>query len=271
MKYIVLFPFQMIGDLWAKRELIVHFTWREFVGRYRGAHLGLALSFVSPLFLLGIYTLVFGSLYRSSRTDTEGAGSFAIVLFSALIFNNFMNDGVGRASKLLVENPNYITKVVFPVEILPVSLVGSALLHFFVNVLILMGGILISPQPWHWTVFLFPVVIFPLVLITLGACWFLAAVGVYFRDVASFVPPLMMALLFVSAVFFPVSSIPEAYQSWLLLNPMACFSEMGRAIFTKGEMPPMGMWGYCLGIGIFCFFGGYAVFHRLKRGFSDAL
>ena len=271
MKYIVLFPLRMVRDLWAKRELIAHFTWREFVGRYRGAHLGLALSFVSPIFLLGIYTVVFGSLYRSSRTDTEGAGSFAITLFSALIFYNFMSDGVGRASHLLVENPNYITKVVFPVEILPVSLVGSSFLHFCVNVLILIGGILISPMPWHWTVLLFPLVVFPLFLISLGMSWFLAAVGVYFRDVASFVPPLMMALLFVSAIFYPVSSIPEAFQPWLLLNPMACFSEMGRAVFTKGELPSVGLWSYCLGIGIFCFFGGYAVFHRLKRGFSDAL
>lgn len=271
MKYLILFPLRIVGDLWAKRELIAHFTWREFVGKYRGAHLGLALSFVSPLFLLGIYTVVFGSLYRSSRTDTEGAGSFAITLFSALIFYNFMSDGVGRASQLLVENPNYITKVVFPVEILAVSLVGSSLLHFCVNVLILIGGILVSPMPWHWTLLLFPLVIFPLFLISLGVSWFLAAVGVYFRDVAAFVPPLMMALLFVSAIFYPVSSIPAAFQPWLLLNPMACFSEMGRAIFTKGEIPSMGMWGYCLGIGIFCFFGGYAVFHRLKRGFSDAL
>ena len=271
MKYIVLFPLRMVRDLWAKRELIAHFTWREFVGKYRGAHLGLALSFVSPIFLLAIYTLVFGSLYRYSRTDTEGAGSFAITLFSALIFYNFMSDGVGRASQLLVENPNYITKVVFPVEILPISLVGSSFLHFCVNVLILIGGILISPMPWHWTVLLFPLVVFPLFLISLGVSWFLAAVGVYFRDVASFVPPLMMALLFVSAIFYPVSSIPEAFQPWLLLNPMACFSEMGRAVFTKGELPSVGLWSYCLGIGIFCFFGGYAVFHRLKRGFSDAL
>ena len=110
-----------------------------------------------------------------------------------------------------------------------------------------------------------------LVLTSLGVCWFLAAVGVYFRDIASFVPPLMMALLFVSAIFFPVSSIPESYQPWLLLNPMACFSEMGRAIFTKGEMPKIGMLGYCFGIGVVCFFGGYAVFHRLKKGLSDAL
>ncbi len=271
MKYTILFPLRMVCGLWAKRELIVHFTWREFVGKYRGAHLGLALSFVSPLFLLGIYTVVFGSLYRSSRTDTEGAGSFAITLFSALIFYNFMSDGVGQASKLLVENPNYITKVVFPVEILPVSLVGSSFLHFCVNVLILIGGILVSPMPWHWTLLLFPLVVFPLFLISLGVSWFLAAVGVYFRDVAVFVPPLLMALLFMSAIFYPVSSIPEAFQPWLLLNPLACFSEMGREIFTKGEMPSMGMWGYCLGIGIFCFFGGYAVFHRLKRGFSDAL
>lgn len=271
MKYIVLFPLRMAGDLWAKRELIAHFTWREFVGRYRGAHLGLALSFVSPIFLLGIYTVVFGSLYRSSRTDTDGAGSFAITLFSALVFYNFMSDGVGRASQLLVENPNYITKVVFPVEILPISLVGSSFLHFCVNVLILIGGILISPMPWHWTVLLFPLVVFPLFLISLGVSWFLAAVGVYFRDVAAFVPPLMMALLFVSAIFYPLSSIPEAFQPWLLLNPMACFSEMGRAIFTKGELPAVGLWSYCFGLGVTCFFGGYAVFHRLKRGFSDAL
>jgi lipopolysaccharide transport system permease protein len=271
MKYYLLFPFKLVYDLWVKRELIAHFTWREFVGRYRGAHFGLALSFVAPLFLLIIYTFVFGALYQQAPTEKLGAGSFAITLFSALVFYNFMNDAVGRASKLLVDNPNYITKVVFPVEILPVSLVGSSLLHFCVNILILLGGILLSSQEMHWTVILFPVVVFPLVLTSLGVCWFLAAVGVYFRDIASFVPPLMMALLFVSAIFFPVSSIPESYQPWLLLNPMACFSEMGRAIFTKGEMPKIGMLGYCFGIGVVCFFGGYAVFHRLKKGLSDAL
>ena len=271
MKYLILFPLRMVGDLWAKRELIAHFTWREFVGRYRGAHLGLALSFVSPLFLLGIYTLVFGSLYRSSRTDTQGAGSFAITLFSALIFYNFLGDAVSRSAKILTENQNYITKVVFPVEILPLSLVGSALLHFAVNLFILVVGIIVSPQEWHWTGLLVPVLILPLFLIAMGVGWFLAAVGVYFRDISSFVPLILMALLFVSAIFYPVSNVPEEYRSWLLLNPMAGFSEMARTIFIAGQLPDLKEWLYCMGLGIFCALFGYAVFIRLKRGFSDAL
>ena len=268
---IILFPMRVSRNLWSRRELIFHFTWRDFVGRYRGAHLGLVLSIVSPLFLLGVYTFAFGVFFKSPIAKADGTGPFALTLFSALVFYNFFNEAVSRAPKLLIENPNYITKVIFPVEILPVSAVGVALLHFMVRISILLGGIILAFGAIPLSVLWLPFVLCPLILLTLGICLFLSALGVFLRDISAIIPPLMMALLFASAIFFPISSMPDGTQFWLLLNPLACFSEMGKSIFIKNEAPSMPLWGYCMSIGLVCFFAGYAVFDRLKRSFSDSL
>jgi lipopolysaccharide transport system permease protein len=265
------YPFSMAATMWRRRELIRHFAWREFVGRYRGAHLGVVLSLASPIILLVIYTVVFGSIFRGSFSGPDGEVPFSLALFSALTFFNLFSDAVARAATLLSENPNFITKVVFPLEILPVAVVGNAFLHYCVNVSILLLGILLFTHTIPWTVLLLPLLLVPVLLFALGICWILSALGIYFRDLAALVPPLLMALTFLSAIFYPVSRIPEQFQIYFLANPMVGFSEMARAIFVFGIPPHWGIWAYCTGVGIATAVLGHFIFTRLRKGFSDAL
>lgn len=261
----------MSFELWAKRELIAHFTWREFAGRYRGAHLGLVLSVASPLLLMVVYTVVFGFLFKGSFGGGDGKVPFALALFSALIFFQLFGDTIGRASSLLATNPGFITKVVFPLEILPVTLLGSSFLHFLCSLTVLLAGILLMTHALPWTVLLLPLLILPVLMLSLGIAWALAALGIYFRDLEALVPPLLMALTFLSAIFYPLSTIPQEYQWIALLNPFVGFSEMARAILVFGVVPDWRVWLYCFGISLVICLGGYFSFMRLKKGFSDAL
>jgi len=265
------FPWRMANHLWGLRELTLRFVWREFMSRYRGAHLGILLSLASPLILLVVYTLIFGVIFQGSFGQDGGKAPFALALFSALIFFQLFSDTVGRSTSLLPSNPGFITKVVFPLEILPVALLGSALLHFFAGLLILFAGLLLLNHSLPWTVILFPALLLPMLLLSLGLAWFLSALGLYFRDLDAVVPPVLMALTFLSAIFYPLSAIPERFQVFALLNPLVGFSEMSRAIFIFGEIPDWRVWLYCLGISIVSALVGYFVFTRLKKGFSDAL
>jgi lipopolysaccharide transport system permease protein len=271
MKYFFLFPVRMAGDLWAKRELIAHFTWREFAGRYRGAHLGLILSVASPLLLMVVYTVVFGFIFKGSFGGGASKVPFALALFSGLIFFQLFGDTIGRASSLLVANPGFITKVVFPLEILPLTLLGSSFLHFLCSLAVLLVGILLLTHALPWTVLLLPLLILPVLLLSLGIAWGLAAMGIYFRDLEALVPPLLMALTFLSAIFYPLSTIPQEYQLIALLNPFVGFSEMARAILIFGEVPDWRIWLYCCMVSITICLAGYFTFMRLKKGFSDAL
>lgn len=268
---IALFPLRVAGNLWAKRELIAHFTWREFVGRYRGAHLGLVLSVASPLFLMMVYSVVFGFIFKGSFGGAGGKVPFALALFSGLIFFQLFADTIGRASALLVTNPGFITKVVFPLEILPITLLGSSFLHFLCSLSVLLAGILLMTHALPWTVLLLPLLVLPVLLLSLGIAWALAALGIYFRDLEALIPPMLMALTFMSAVFYPLSTIPQEFHWVALLNPFVGFSEMARAILVFGEVPDWRVWLYCCGVSIAACLAGYFAFMRLKKGFSDAL
>jgi lipopolysaccharide transport system permease protein len=267
----VFFPFRMVSNLWSKRELIVHFTWREFIGRYRGAHFGLLLSVASPVFLMVVYSIVFGVIFKGSFGEAGGKAPFALALFSALIFFQLFGDTIGRSASLLSTNPGFITKVVFPLEILPLALLGSSFLHFLCSLSVLLVGILLTMHSLPWTVFLLPFLLLPLLLFSLGAAWLLSAVGIYFKDIDALVPPALMALTFLSAIFYPLSAIPEKFQILALINPMVGFSEMARSILIFGVVPDWRIWLYCLVISLGVCLLGYLVFSRLRKGFSDAL
>ncbi len=270
-KQILLFPFRTAASLYTLRELIYHFTKREFVGRYRGAHLGILLSLASPLFLLAVYSIVFGVIFKGSFGEEASGKPFPILLFSGLIFFQLFSDTVGRAPSLLASNPNFITKVVFPLEVLPVAMAGSALLHFLVSLLVLIIGGTLWTGTVPLTLIALPGLVIVAFFLALGTSWILSALGLYFRDIDALIPPALMALTFLSAIFYPLSAIPEAYRWLACMNPLACISEMARQILVLGTWPSSGLWIYTIVSAVSILWIGYAVFTRLKKGFSDAL
>lgn len=266
-------PTALLRSLWLHRQLIAQMTKREVVGRYRGSIMGIAWSFFNPVLMLVVYTFVFSVVFKA-RWGTgghESQASFAIVLFVGMIVYGLFAEIANRAPGLILSNVNYVKKVVFPLEILPVVGLGSALFHTLISLAVLLAAILLVNGGVAWTVILFPLVMLPLLLATLGVAWFLASLGVFVRDVGQTIGIFTTVLMFVSPVFYPISALPEKFQIWLMLNPLTFVIEQSRAVMIFGKQPD---W---IGLGIYVCaslalaWTGYWWFQKTRKGFADVL
>jgi lipopolysaccharide transport system permease protein len=248
-------------------------TRRDVVGRYSGSMLGLAWSFFNPLLMLVIYTFVFSVVFKSrwGAGAGESKSAYAIVLFAGMIVHGLFAECVNRAPTLILANVNYVKKVIFPLEILPWVALGSALFHAVISLVVLLLLQLLLNHNMPWTVVLFPLVLLPLILATMGVAWFLASLGVYLRDVGQVTNIFTTALLFLSCVFYPVSSLPEKYQYWMKFNPLAYIIEESRNTLIFGRVPDFGLWAIYLAIGVIVALLGFAWFQRTRGGFSDVI
>jgi len=160
-------------------------TKREVVGRYKGSALGLAWSFFNPVFMLTVYTFVFSEVFKA-RWGVDGNESktqFAVVLFVGMIVYGLFAEVLNRTPGLILSNVNYVKKVVFPLEILPVIALGVALFHSAISAGVLLAAFALFNGYLHWTAIFAPIVLLPLVILTLGLGWMLASLGVFLRDV----------------------------------------------------------------------------------------
>ena len=266
-------PKEMLASFWRNRSLIYQMSKREAVGRYRGSMLGLTWSFFNPLLMLVVYTFVFSVVFKARwGIDTgESKADFAIIMFVGLILHGLFAECINRAPTLIYSNPNYVKKVVFPLEILPWVALGSALFHAMVSLVVLLLAKLVLQHHVPLTSLLLPLVVLPLLLGIMGLTWFLAAVGVFLRDVSQVTGIFATVMLFVSAVFFPITALPERYQFWLKLNPLALVIEQGREVLILGTIPNLATWGLLLLAGAAMAWAGFAWFQRVRKGFADVL
>lgn len=257
-------------------RLISPLLTREIAGRYRGSAFGMFWSLLTPLFMLGVYTFVFGSIFNSRWNGAEGqaaegTGEFAIVLFAGLIIFQLFSEVVGRSPSLVVSNVSYVKKVVFPLEVLSIVAVGSALFHAVVSLAVLFVFEVVLMGRLPWTIVLLPLIVVPFLVLTLGLSWFLAATGVFFRDIGQLLGPLITALMFLSPIFFPASSLPAWVQGWHLLNPLALPVEQVRAVVIFGTMPDWAPLGLYFVVALIIAWLGYAFFAKTRKGFADVL
>lgn len=266
-------PAHLVSSLWQNRHLAYQLAKRELTGRYRGSWLGLAWSFLNPLLMLAIYTFVFAIVFnaRWGSTATEGTERFAIVLFAGLIVYWLFAECVNRAPGLILASPSYVKKVVFPLEILPVSTLGAALFHMLISLVVLFLGMLATGQPLHWTALLFPFVIAPLVIGTLGLMWFLSGLGVYLRDIGQAVALLTTGLMFLSPVFYPISAVPERHRYLLELSPLTQVIEATRAVLVNGQVPDLTIWFVQMIAACVLAWLGFAWFQKARKGFADVV
>lgn len=267
-------PVALARSLWAHRQLIAQFAKRDVLIRYRGSYLGLAWSFLTPLFMLAVFTFVFSVVFQARWGEGQAQGNrleFALILFSGLIIFNVFAECVTRAPGLILANANYVKKMVFPLEVFPVAVLGSALIHAAVSLLVLLVGLLLLLGVLHWTVVFVPLILIPLSLVCLGFGWFLASLGVYVRDMGQIVGVLVQALMFLSPIFYPVSAIPQWLRPVYWVNPLTVVIENMRAVILWGELPqwqPVGaVTAVTLGIALL----GYAWFQRTRGGFADVV
>jgi lipopolysaccharide transport system permease protein len=254
------------------RHLIWLMTKREVIGRYRGSILGLMWSFFHPLLMLAVYTFVFYVVFQA-RWGIHGysKAEFAMFLFTGLIVYSVFAEFTNRAPNLIVGNVNYVKKVVFPLEILPLVSLGSALFHAAVSVMVLLLFYGLVHMSLHWTVILFPILLVPLMLFILGLSWFLASTGVYVRDAGQAIGIVTTLVLFLTPVFYPISAIPEMYRPFVYMNPLTLIEEQARDVLIWGKQPEWRHLGiYLLGSILFAWLG-FTWFQKTRKGFADVL
>jgi lipopolysaccharide transport system permease protein len=204
---------------------------------------------------------------RGSDSKVE----FALVLFAGLIVFNFFAECINRAPSLVLANANYVKKVIFPLEILPWVLVGSALFHGFISLLVWLIFYLLVyglPSP---TILLLPFVLLPLILLTMGISWFFASLGVYLRDIAQITSILTAVLMFLSPIFYPEEAVPENFRIFLVLNPLAPALAQIRGVLMWGEVPSFQAWIIYLLFSMLVAWVGFAWFQKSRKGFADVL
>ncbi|MDD2466583.1 MAG: ABC transporter permease [Desulfobulbus sp.] len=266
-------PLALFRSLARNRQLLWQMTKRDVVGRYRGSILGLFWSFFQPIFMLAIYTFVFSVVFQAKwgQSHSESKTEFAIILFAGLIMFNLFAEVINRAPSLILSNVNYVKKVVFPLEILPVVAVGSALFHALISVLVLLAFHVLVNHTLPLTALLLPVVLLPLLMMTLGGVWALASLGVFLRDVGQTISILTTALMFLSPIFFPASALPEQIRSYLFLNPLAFIIEQTRGVLILGNLPDWQGLGLHLLIDTLFAWVGLFWFQKTRKGFADVL
>jgi len=265
-------PREMIASFWRNRELTSALIKREIIGRYRGSMLGILWSFFNPVFMLAVYTFVFSVVFKARwNASSESKTEFALVLFAGLMVFNFFSECFTRAPGLVISNINYVKKVVFPLEILPLVSLGAAFFHFLISFVVwLIFYVAIFGTP-PLTILLLPIILLPLLLFTCGICWLLASISVYLRDVAQFISIISTVLMFLSPIFYPIASLPQDYQYLLLANPLTPVIEQTRNALIWNKEPDWNFFMiYTSATALICWLG-FAWFQKTRRGFADVL
>jgi len=263
----------LIFSLFSGGDLIFQMVKREVIGRYRGSIMGLFWSFLSPVMLLAVYTLVFSGIFKTSWSTNSGESTtqFAMILFIGMIIHSLFSETLTNAPLIILRNINYVKKMIFPLEILPVVTVGSSLFHAIVSIFVLLIALFVVKGSLPWTVIFLPLIILPFVLLTLGLAWILSSLGVFLRDIVQPIGLSMTILLFASPVFYPVTAFPESMRPWLILNPLTFIIDQSRNVVIYGAIPNLfGLLLYSF-VSICIFWIGYIWFQKTRRGFPGAL
>ena len=227
-------PFSHVYLIWQMAK-------RDILGRYKGSVLGLGWSLLYPLLLLATYTFVFRLIFKARWPGMEDQPStFALNLFAGLVLFTLFSEVVGRAPRLVLEQPNLVKRVIFPLEVLPWVGLGSAGFHALLSLGVLLGGVLLVQGALPLSVLATPVILFCLVPMLLCMGWLLASFGVFMRDIGQMVAPVLNVMLFLTPVLYPASALPPAVQKWLMLNPLTLPIESLRAALLLGHWPAWG-------------------------------
>lgn len=250
-------------------------TWelakRDIETRYRGSALGLLWSLVVPIGMLLVYSFVFGVVFKSRWGHDTSMAGFSLSLFAGLLVFNFFAECVQRSTTLIQGHQNLVKKAIFPLEVLPMMVVISALVQAFISLAVLACAILIVYGEFVWTIALAPLMLLPVVLLAGGLCYALSGIAVYVRDLGQAVPIAVSALMFLSPIFYPADAIPDEFRFIVAFNPIAGAIEGMRGAVLTGTLPGWRTIVESTLMGSVVFVLGYLLFLKVKKGFADVL
>lgn len=264
-------PLVLVRSFWRNRFLLRQLVARDVVSRYRGSIVGILWSLLLPCIMLAVYVFVFGHVFAPVRAAGQPiTTSFALSLFTGMLLHGLVAECLARAPTVILAQPSYVKKVVFPIELLPLTVVGTAILQFLIGSAVVFVALALS-QGLSWTAFLWPLAWLPLVAFATGLSLSLAALTVYLRDIAQMTGFIATILLFLSPVFYTLESVSPQLRHWMLLNPLTVPIETARNVLLNGRLPDWNLWAWHSLACLLMLGAGWWVFQRTRRGFSDVI
>lgn len=265
-------PRSLGRSLWRNRRLLFELSKREVRSRYHGSVAGVLWSLLQPALTLALYTFVF-ALVLQVRWPGTGGGTvhYVLVLFAGLMLFNLLSEILNRAPSLLISHSNYVKRVVFPLELLPVASALGVLVHVLMQLLVWLLALCVVTGSPHWNMLWAPLLMLPLFVLAVGLSWLLAGASVFLRDLVQIVPLLSAALVFLAPVFYPLSAVPERMRGWIACNPLSFVVEQLRAVVIDGQTPHGLPWIGYAALSLLVGWLGYAAFQRMRPGWADEL
>ena len=264
-------PLRIVATIWRDREVIAQLVRREVQSSYRESVLGTVWLFAQPLLSLAVYAFVFIVIFTPRIPQGGTRVDFVLEMFAGMIVFWGFSEVIARSPMLILSRRGYVKNIVFPLEVLPVSVLGSALVGLLAGVLILLTAVGIYHHTISPTIPLFLLVLVPLVLLTMGTSWLLASVGVFLRDIQQGVRAVLQLLFFATPIVWNVGSLPEEFRPWALLNPLASIVEGTRQTLVQGLPPDWGPLLLTTAFSLVVFVAGYTWFVRTRHGFADVM
>ena len=267
-------PFGALLGIWGYRELINQLVRRNIEVRYKGTMIGVVWMVVTPLVMLAVYTFVFGIVFKARWTAGGLADSkvaYSLLLFCGMTVFNIFSESVNGSVAIVTHNPNYVKKVVFPLELLPVSAVLTACFFGLIWIGILLLGIVLFFHKICLAAICLPLIFIPLVLFSCGIAWFIASLGVFIRDLTHVMGIVLLVLYFMTPIFYSVEMVPAKLRFIFLFNPLALIIQSVRQVLMYGQWPGWLALGGVTLLSMAVFQLGYFWFMKTKRGFADVL
>ncbi len=251
--------------LYEYRELLKTSIKKDIRGRYKNSILGVFWSFLNPLLQLAVYAIVFPLIMKSDIPN------YTVFVCCGLIPWTFFSTAISRTSFVMVENGNIIKKVYFPREILPISIVTSELVNFFISTIIILAFVLAYGMGFTWYIVFYPLILIVQYVLLIGISLLVSSLTVYFRDLQHFIGILLQLLFYATPIVYGMDIIPVSFQWILKLNPMSYIIDGYRSIFYYQRMPDLVGLGIVFAISIVLCIVGYFIFNKLQKRFAEEL
>ena len=259
------------GLLSQRLYLLRQLVKRDIERRYKATVGGMAWTILQPLVMIGIYTVVFGLIFKPRWPTVESSWDYVLILFLGKIPYMLTTESMARSAAVIPGHINLVKKAVFPLNLLPGVAVGGSIYHASIALLVWLVFFVCIKRSIPYELVLLPILWLPVILFCLGFCWLLAAFGAYFRDTEQLVGSFNVALMFLSPIFYPAESAPGPLKLVMAINPLSYAIESARALLL---WPDHFSWdGYISQLFVSVAFAilGLVVFNRLRPGFADAV
>lgn len=255
-----------------QKYLLQQLIKRDFKRKYKGTVLGVLWPLVVPLLMLVVYTFVFSVIFKA-RWDAsiDNSYEYALMIFCGLSSFNMVSEVMVRACTIISGNVNYVKKVIFPLEMFPITITITAMINCLISYGMLLIVNVLFTKRFYVTSIELVLQFIPLVVLCLGIAFLLSALSVYYKDIENAIGILSTMLLYVSPVFYSLEAVPGALRNVAGINPLSYIIENARRVCLNGRHMDYKQYLCSVIISFIIFLIGYFVFKRAKDGFADVL